>query len=670
MAQQADKYLSLEDVLSKTSLAWVRKQNKKTHKAAEGFPFFKEVQQETLDLLDAKDKVEFGLKRADGYIYQLEQTSDNPKGIWSRSDEASYLAGKPDWQEIFNLDDYAEQSGVDWVWKGATLSPEPFNRVLLQLSDGGSDAMHIFEFDLNRKAFVSNGFYIPEAKTRVSWRGMNSLFVSTDVGKDSLTDSGYPRIVKIWRRGQSLSEARTVYKGSKTSLAAGGYHDDGHDYVYESLSFWETKTWRIHSSGELRALNMPTTADFEGIAHGYTYWLLHEDLEDRGQLYPQGSLVAVSNRSICSNFRRIRPVFTPKGNQTLEGVAVTKGAVLLTVLEDVKGMVYRIKVKDGTFGSAKKMKMPENGELSIVWADEASDAFWFSYESCTDPVGQYAYKNGKYSVIAQAPSRFADQDMRVQQLFAKSVDGTMVPYFVLHHKNVKLNGKNPTLVYGYGGFRISMTPRYLGMTGKSWLERGGVYVMANIRGGAEYGPAWHESVLRENRPKCYEDMAAVVSSVHDHGYASPETTAVYGGSNGGLMAGAMLVHYPGLFGAVIIAVPLLDMLRYHKLLAGASWVGEYGNPDVPEDRAFLEGYSPYQNVQKDEDYPAVFIYTSTKDDRVHPGHARKMAAKLQEYGHDTLYYENESGGHAGASDMHAQSYLHALKMSFLFEKLT
>ncbi|WP_020574236.1 prolyl oligopeptidase family serine peptidase [Actinopolymorpha alba] len=677
-----DPYLWLEEVTGEAALAWVRERNEETLPTLTGSERFEEIRTLVRQVLDSDDRIPYVRRRGE-YLYNFWQDADNPRGLWRRTTPDSYRTPTPDWQVLIDVDALAERDGENWVWQGAAVLRPGFGRALVQLSRGGADATVVREFDLETRAFVDDGFSLPEAKSRVGWIDIDRIYVGTDFGPGSLTSSGYPRIMKEWRRGAPLSEAVTVFEGKPDDVSVSAGHDptEGYerDYVFRAIDFYSTEKY-VRNGDDLVRIDVPNDADVDIhrewlLIRPRTPWTLGETT------YPAGALLVANFDAYLAGKRELTVVFEPERHTSLSGWAWTRHHLILNSLSHVKSRleVLTPAANGEAWQRAPLPGVPEFGDAAIVDTDpDESDEYFLNSSGYTEPATlRYGHLGGEVEILKQAPAFFDAEGMSVQQLFATSDDGTQIPYFL-----VKPSGQpaeegdaggelpGPTLLTGYGGFEISLTPGYSGALGRGWLSRGGTYVVANIRGGGEYGPDWHRSALRENRLRAYEDFAAVARDLVQRGITTASRLGVQGGSNGGLLTGVMLTRYPQLFGAVVSQVPLLDMRRYHQLLAGASWMAEYGDPDDEADWAFLRGFSPYHNVRADQTYPPVLFVTSTRDDRVHPGHARKMVARTRELGLDVSYYENIEGGHGAAADNEQRAFMQALVYEFLWERLT
>ena len=670
-AKTTDPHLWLEEVTGDDALAWVREHNDPTV-AELGGERFEQMRAEALEVLDTDSRIPY-VRRRGGYLYNFWRDAANPKGLWRRTTLESYRTEKPAWDVIIDVDELAKADGQNWVWAGADVIEPDHSLALISLSRGGSDAAVVREFDMQTKEFVDDGFELPEAKSQVSWEDADTLLVGTDFGEGSLTESGYPRLVKRWRRGQPLAEAETVFSGAHEDVLVAGSRDRTEGFertlVSRALDFFNEQVYELRA-GELMRIDTPTDASISI----HRQWLLIElrtDWSYRLQSYPAGSLLAADYEEFLDGRGDVQVVFTPDAHTCLHHYAWTRDRLVVVTLADVASRVQIY--TPGTWTAEPVTGLPHNTNTSIVAADSLGHEIFLDSSGFDTPSRLLHGSAGgeltspTFTAIKRAPSFFDAADLEVSQYFATSDDGTRIPYFVVGHRHREAAG--PTLLGGYGGFEVARTPAYDGVLGRLWLARGGTYVLANIRGGGEYGPTWHTQAMREGRHLVAEDFASVARDLVARGITTVEQLGAQGGSNGGLLMGIMLTKYPELFGALVCSVPLLDMKRFHLLLAGASWVAEYGDPDNPDDWAFISEYSPYQNISADRRYPPVLITTSTRDDRVHPGHARKMTAALEAAGHPVRYYENIEGGHAGASDNPQIAFRSALVYEFLHRTL-
>ena len=664
-----DPFVWLEDVEGDRALAWVEAQNAATAADLRGTPLYQALYDDALAVVTSDDRIPYPSLRGDD-VYNLWTDAEHPRGLWRRASLADYLAGGPEWETLIDVGALGAAEGVTWTWGGSTCLPES-SRCLVRLSRGGADATEVREFDTETGAFVDGGFRLPEAKSSAAWIDADHLLVSTDWGPGALTESGYPRVVKVWERGTPLADAQTVFEALATDMGAwaGSMRDRGRTraVIAHRPSFFEGTTLLVED-GRVDRLDLPMDAD-PMLVDGQLVVYLRSDWSAGGSDFDQGSLVAMDLDGFLAGDRGFVTVFAPGDRQTVEGTATTRSSLLVTTLDEVKGRLTRFRYDDGEWVSSP-VEVPDLGTVSVVSTDDESDRFFFTYSGFLQPSSLYlADEDGSGEVVRQLPAQFDAAGLAVEQRTATSTDGTAVPYFIVHREGVEMDGTNPTQLYGYGGFEVSLTPSYSALTGKAWLERGGVYVLANIRGGGEFGPRWHRSAMREERQRAYDDFIAVAEDLVATGVTSARHLGIRGGSNGGLLVGAVTMQRPDLFGAVVSSVPLLDMYRYDKLLAGASWVAEYGDPDDADDWAFIGRYSPYQNVRADADYPRVLFTTTTRDDRVHPGHARKMAARMMDLGHPVYYFENTEGGHGSGVTPEQQAHAWATIYAYLWDAL-
>ncbi|WP_194816245.1 prolyl oligopeptidase family protein [Nocardia sp. XZ_19_385] len=672
----SDPYLWLEEVTDERALDWARAHNDVVVGRFAASDRFSELERRILDMLDDDTKVAYPGRRGK-WLYNFWRDAQHPRGLWRRTTFEEYAKESPAWDVLIDVDALAAAEDENWVWGGAgVLRPEQ-NRALISLSRGGADAKVVREFDLGNRQFIDaadGGFYLPEAKSRISWIDIDSVYVGTDFGPGSLTDSGYPRIAKRWQRGTELSAAETVFEGAAGDVAVSAGYDrtPGYErhYVGRASDFFNEEVYLLDKDGSLRHLDVPTDAS----ESWYKDWLtirLKSAWEVGGKTYPPGALLAIDFEKFLSGAREFEVLFTPDAHTALHGYGWTENHLILSTLEDVQTKLYVL--TPGSDGWARRAlaDTPPMATTGVMNLDplEGGDEFMLMTSGFTTPTTLLASSvGGETTQLKQETEHFDADGIVTEQFFARSDDGTMVPYFVLRHRD-RMDSPGPTVMSGYGGFEVSRTPAYSGASGMGWLERGGTWVMTNIRGGGEYGPEWHTQVQKANRHKAFEDFAAIAKDLVARGITTAGQLGAVGGSNGGLLMGVMLTRYPELFGAIVCQVPLLDMKRYHLLLAGASWIAEYGDPDKPEEWAYLAEYSPYQNARADATYPPILLTTSTRDDRVHPGHARKMAALLEEQGHTFWYHENIEGGHGGAADNKQSAFQAALIYEFFIQML-
>ncbi len=669
-----DSYLWLEEVTGDDALAWVGERNAESLGELTAGEEFTALRDGLRAVLDSRERIPYVRRRGE-LLYNFWQDAEHPKGLWRRTTLDSYRTPEPEWEVLIDLDALAAEEDENWVWAGGAVLYPDYERALVQLSRGGADATVVREFDLPSRSFVPDGFVLGEAKSRVSWIDRDTVFVGTDLGPGSLTTSGYPRLMRRWSRGTPVADAPVVFEAGETDVAAFAGHDDTpgyeRDVVGRSPDFHTTEQFVLRPDGTRVHVDVPPDAhtDLERswlLVRPRTEWTL------AGVTHRAGSLLVFDLEDYLAGGRDGRVLFAPTPHRSLSGWSWTRHHLILSVLDDV---VTRLEVLTPAQDWAVR-ELPAGPAFSspgIIGTDpRRDDEYFLDTDGFTLPstlmrgeLGDTAADDVAPETLRQAPSFFDATGVTVRQFFATSDDGTQVPYFVVGDPDAT----GPTLMTGYGGFEISLTPSYSGVVGRGWLERGGTYVVANIRGGGEYGPSWHTAALLEHRHRAYEDFAAVARDLVARGITTRERLAIHGGSNGGLLMGVMLTRYPELFGAIVIMVPLLDMRRFHLLLAGASWMAEYGDPDSETDWGWISQYSPYQHVSPDADYPPVLVTTSTRDDRVHPGHARKMVARLREQGHRVEYYENVEGGHGGAADNAQRAFQWALVFEFCRRRL-
>jgi prolyl oligopeptidase len=672
-----DPYEWLEEVLGDKALEWVKARNAIVQNRMEREESFEKLRSDLLEILDSNARIPFVSKRGE-YYYNFWRDKTNERGLWRRTTLEEYRKAEPKWEVVLDLDALGKTENENWVWKGASLLRPDYQRALITLSRGGADANITREFDLKTRSFVADGFELPESKGSVSWIDIDHLFVSTDFGDGSMTDSGYPRMAKLWKRGTPIEQAKLVYEGKQEDMSVGAVHDDSpgfeRNFVTRNIAFYNDELFLVKDSGELIKIDAPNTAS-KSVFKQYLLLELREAWTLGTKTYPAGSLLVSDFDRFLRGERAFEVLFEPSANTALSSVTTTKDHVVINVLEDVKNRLYVLTPSNTESPTAWRREplvgAPAFGTVNVtaVDSDDSNDYFMTSTDYLTPTTLSIGTIGKVPEELKRLPHFFDSVGMQISQHFATSSDGTKVPYFMVAKKDVNLDGKNPTLLYGYGGFEISLQPNYSATVGRAWLTQGGVYVVANIRGGGEYGPRWHQAALKENRLRAYEDFAAVAKDLVARGVTSKQRLGIQGGSNGGLLVGNMITLYPELFEAGVCQVPLLDMKRYNKLLAGASWMAEYGNPDYPDQWAYIRKFSPYQNVQPSVAYPKVLFTTSTRDDRVHPGHARKMMAKMESQGHAVWYYENIEGGHGGAANNKQSAFMQALAYTFLKQEL-
>jgi prolyl oligopeptidase len=675
----ADPRLWLEDVEGDDALAWVRERNAQTTSTLASTEEFTSTQAALRGVLDSDAKIPDVSKIGD-HLYNFWKDSTHVRGLWRRTTLESYRTDEPEWETVLDVDALGEAEGESWVWHGASILRPAYRKALVSLSRGGSDADVTREFDLATKEFVApedGGFYRPESKGDLAWVDDDTVYVFTDTGEGSMTSSGYPRVARRWHRGTPLESATVLYEGRTDDMYISAFrsHTPGfvRDFVARSLAFYSNELYVLAADDSLTKIDVPDSAEV-GFRREWLLVELRDDWTVGGTTYTSGSLLATGFDDFLAGGRDFTVLFEPDESTSLAGATWTQHHLVLNVLADVKNRLHVLSPPDDGAGPWERSEMlgaPKIGTVAVRAVDvDASDDVWLVATDYLTPTTLSIATVGQEPELLKSMPVFFDADgLTVEQHFATSDDGTKVPYFLVRRADLALDGTAPTLLYGYGGFEISLTPGYSGGLGRAWLEQGGVYAVANIRGGGEYGPRWHQLALQENRHRAYEDFASVAKDLVTRGITSRAHLGVQGGSNGGLLTGNMLTQYPELFGAVVIQVPLLDMKRYSHLLAGASWMAEYGDPDDPAQWEFIRTFSPYHLFDADREYPPVLFTTSTRDDRVHPGHARKLAAAMIEAGKDVTYYENIEGGHGGAANNEQASFMQALAYRFLWERL-
>jgi prolyl oligopeptidase len=675
-AKDTDPFQWLEEVEGEKALAWVRAHNERSLKILQADSRYDDLHAKALTILEAKDRIPSPAFRG-GQVYNFWQDEVNVRGLLRRTAVENYRNAAPQWETVLDIDALAKAENANWVYKGGNCLQPDERLCLLSLSDGGKDAVEIREFDAETKSFVANGLRLPAGKQSADWLDADTLYVAREWGPNTLTESGYPFIVKLWKRGTRWEDATEVYRGKQTDVAAGaGVLRDKDGKVKGVMftrypSFFETEYYLSTDQGPQR-LPFPLKSTVQTFIQNQFVLTLEQDWTWNGANFAKGALLSFDLDELKADPAKAKAtlIYMPGPRESIEQTSSTRTRLLVAVYENVKGALYVYAYDDGAW-TRTKLALPANASIGIVATRNQDDLAFVNVASFLEPDALYFgdVADGEFDKVKSLPPRFDASNMAVQQFEAKSTDGTMIPYFVMHPKDMKLDGANPTLLYAYGGFQVSMTPSYSATVGRLWAERGGVYVLANIRGGGEFGPAWHQAGLKTKRQIIYDDFAAVAEDIIARKITSPRRLGIQGGSNGGLLVGVQFIQRPELWNAVVIQVPLLDMLRYDKLLAGASWVGEYGDPDNPEEAAFLHKISPYHNLKKGVKYPEPFFVTSSKDDRVHPGHARKMAAKMEQMKLPFLYYENIDGGHAAAANQRERAKRVALEMTYLTRKL-
>lgn len=675
-AAAKDPFAYMEEIEGRRALDFARAENARSLPQLQNDPRYAAIHAEALKIATAKDRIPNVYLAGDGSLRDFWQDQDHVQGVWRTTTVASYRTATPEWKTILDLDALSAAEKVKWVFKGADcLSPDD-RLCLVSLSNGGKDAVTVREFDARAGRFVDGGFQLPEAKHNVTWVDADTLAVATEWTKGDVTESSYPYIVKLLKRGQPLSAATEVFRGTKKDVSVSPLvlrDPDGRPaavLIERALDFFNTQHQLLTDHGVV-PIGLPTKSTIQGYVAGQVAVTLEQDWA--GTEFKEGDLIALDLAELKADpgHPKARLVLRPTLSQSVEQVATTKDRLVVALYDNVKGQVVSF-ARNGQGWTPTKLDLPKDSSIHIASANDHDDRLILSVTSFLTPTTQWladAAAEGPPEKLKSLPPRFDASKDEVEQFWATSKDGTKVPYFVVHPKGMKLDGSNPTLLYAYGGFQVSQSPAYSGAVGKLWLEKGGVYVVANIRGGGEFGPRWHNAGLKLNRMRVYDDFFAVSQDLIARKITSPRRLGIMGGSNGGLLMGVALTKHPELYRAIVIQVPLFDMIGYTHIGAGASWVGEYGDPAIPAERKVLESYSPYQNLKKGMPYPKVYIETSTKDDRVHPAHARKAAAKLKALGYDYLYYENMEGGHAAAANLNETALRISLEYTYLTQRL-
>lgn len=667
-----DKNLYLEEVYGESALKWVKAQNLRSE------PFYKEdsrfqaIKDYTLQLLDSPDKL-IQVDFSGDWAYNFWRDARNPRGLWRRISVQDYVSGQRNWEVLLDVDALAKKEKKNWVFAGSSRFK---TRALIFLSDGGKDARSVREFDMTKKQFVRGGFELPEGKHELSWVSEDEIFLGLALGADEVTESGYPRKVRVWRRGENYQSAPVVFEGVAHDVfvypVVERDEEDGpvrYTVFSRAFDFFNRESYLWSKDKQKIKLDIPTDAEFS-LQGDFLYLYIKSDWNYAESRYRAGSLLRLNVQKFLSHISPVDVLFQPTKTQFLQSHLIHKGRVFLILSEDVSHKTVEVVFESGRWRQ-KNLGMPKNSAIRFFGYSQRHEVIAFSSEGFLLPGTVYAYdlKKNVLQQIDQAPIRFDPKNYTVRQRFVKSKDGTRVPYYIVYHKSLKWNGRNPTIINAYGGFEVSRQPHYSPVIERAWLKNGGVWVLANIRGGGEYGPEWHKAGLKENRQRVYDDFFAVSEDLVRRKVTSPRHLGAVGGSNGGLLMGVALTQRPDLFYGIAIQVPLLDMLRYHKLLAGASWVGEYGSPEDPKMREALRSYSPYHNLKLDQPYPEVIFMTSTADDRVHPGHARRMAAKMEEMGYPFYYYENTEGGHGGSANNEQMARWQAIQFVYFLKML-
>ena len=676
-----DPFIWLEEVEGEEALTWAAERNALSTPRLQGDPRFEGIRDAIEMVLTSDDRIPTpGL--VNGQVYNYWQDDEHIRGLLRRTSLDSYRSDNPRWETVIDIDLLATVENANWVYKGRTCLPGNPSHCLLRLSDGGKDAVVLREFDLENKNFVDGGFSVDEAKTNVDWVDANTLIIGTDFGPGSVTTSGYARTLRLWRRGTDINDAEQIIEVGLEDMSVGintvAEDDARYSFVTRRPDFFTEQNWLVTPDGALAEIPFPIDVNLQGVFGDKLIALMRSDWSPTEDVtYPAGSLIAMDLASSISNSAatEVSVILDPNVNDELDAisaVAMTRDSIYISALKDVSGKLLRVRSSAGAepAWSVATIELPDNGAIRLVSADDYSDTLMVSYQSFLTPSTLYLVNGDEQpeAIKALAP-QFDAEPYLVEQQFVASADGTSIPYYIVRAADAPMDGSTPTRLTAYGGFELSRTPAYVSAQSQVWLQQGGAYVLANIRGGGEYGPQWHQTALLENRQRVFDDFIAVAEDIIERGLTSPAHLGITGGSNGGLLVTAAMVQRPDLYNAIISAVPLIDMLRYHLLLAGASWTAEYGNPDIPAHYDFISEYSPYQNVRADANYPEIFLWTNPKDDRVHPGHARKMAARMLEQGHELIYFENAEGGHGGGANLGQLAVTQAMEVVYLLQQL-
>lgn len=667
-----DPFIWLEDVQGERALSWVRERNTRSLGVLEGDSRFAGLNAAALEIVNASDRIP-APSFSGALITNFWQDPTNVRGLWRRTTLESYRSATPQWETLLDVDVLARRENANWVFRGGNcLAPE--NRYcLVSLSDGGKDAVSVREYDLQEKRWIENGFSFPEGKQNITWVDRNTLLVAREWTPGEMTNSGYAYVVKRVTRGQPLERAREVFRGEKTDVSASAFTLRDADGMVRATvlsrgrTFWESDYFLLTNTGTV-PMPFPAQTNLHGLIDGRVIFTTNQDWNG----FKAGDILAYELNALLTKPAEARAelILHPGAREAVEGVTLTRTRLVVALYENVRGAAYAYS-RGASGWTRTRIALPENLTVSLGSASRRSDQLFINVSGFLTPQTLMLADaaTGAVDVVRAAPAKFDATGLVVEQYEATSADGTKIPYFIVRRANAPRDGSTPTLLGGYGGYQISQLPSYSAVRGKLWLERGGAYAVANTRGGGEFGPSWHQAAIGPNRDRAHEDFIAVAEDLIAKGFTSPRRLGIQGGSQGGLFMGVAMTRRPELFRAVIIGVPLFDMMRFHKLLAGASWIGEYGNPDIPEQREWIMRYSPYQALAAGRNYPMPFIFTSTKDDRVHPGHARKAAAKLESLGYPYLYYENIDGGHSAAANLAESARRSALEYTYLMRQL-
>ncbi|HEX5210008.1 MAG TPA: prolyl oligopeptidase family serine peptidase [Steroidobacteraceae bacterium] len=676
-AADPNPYLWLTQIHGKKALTWVEAQNGRSDLALEGDATYARDRSQIMDVLNANTRIPRG-ELDHGWVLNFWQSAAHVRGIWRRARIADYARKAPRWQTLLDVDQLDSRMHQNWVWHGADCTAA-FDRCLVRLSPGGGDAAEIREYDPRTRSFVAGGFEVPVAKGGAMYLNPDTVLVATDFGPGTMTPSSYPRIVKLWRRGEPLASAKTLFEGRPDDMSVTPYVFRG---PYGSVavierrpSFFEADYYVVGADGTTRRIPVPQDAQIEGVTQGQLILTLQNAWTVDGRTIGKGALVAFPVMAFerTGGTQPVSVLYTPGPHAMIDEVSTGRDAVYASVYEDVTGSIREFRPGRPDW-SDMRLALPRGGSTSIVSTNDWGPQAYFSFESFLEPPSLYAYGgSGSPTLIKAQPTVFDGRDMSVSQYWASSHDGTKVPYFLIRPR--KAQGAIPTILYGYGGFQLSLTPWYWNDghkpldAGETWLSHGGAIAVANIRGGGEFGPAWHQAALKYHRQRAYDDFEAVAADIERRNLSTPKQLGIVGASNGGLLVSTVMVERPDLFGAVVCQRPLIDMLRYTHYGAGASWVGEYGDPADPKMAAYIRTYSPFQNVKQGVAYPPILFIAETTDDRVTPVFARMMAAKMEAQGHDVLFNEATEGGHGPGATHAEEAQYWALAYTFFAKRL-
>jgi prolyl oligopeptidase len=670
VAEDEDPYLWLEEVENEKALAWAEERSDKDTAVFKAVPEYEEIYSQLVEIYNSTDRIPTPAIHG-AWIYNFWQDAEHVRGIWRRTFLDEFVKGEPAWETVLDLDALAEAEDENWVWKSANCLEPEYRLCMIGLSRGGADATVEREFDTVAKKFVKGGFALPEGRHNVAWKDDNTLWVGTNFGEGSLNSSNFPRFAKEWKRGTPIDEAETVFEGTVEDVATIAYSSHSPEGRYDMVTvmpdFFSGTTY-LRLDGRLVKLEIPEDAQMQGFFKDHLLLTLRSDWEVGGTTYPQDALLAIELDDFLEGSRNFEMLFEPEERIAFDGLSNTADSLVYTTLDNVRGRLYRLTLGDEGWKKAD-IELPGIGSIRLGSTSDVDDTFFFTYTDFVTPSSLYLVgADNSPKQVKSSPSWFDATGMTVDQYEATSKDGTKIPYFIFMPKDFEADGANPTLLTAYGGFEVSRKPRYAAADGPSWVARGGVYVLANIRGGGEFGPKWHQAAVKEKHQNNFDDFIAVAEDLIARKITAPEHLGILGASQGGLLVNGCFIQRPDLFNAVVSAVPLSDMKRYNKLLIGAAWMSEYGNPDT-DDWEYMKLWSPYQNLDPDAEYPEVFFWTNTRDDRVHPAHARKMVARMDEMGHKVYYYENTEGGHASGANLNARAYTDALEYAYLWMKL-